>query len=83
MLIADYMTHDGDYKPMNRRGMMDGSSAFLKMSFETTATFMTQAAQMGEVETLKSPSANIVLGNPVKAGTGMMDLVYHIPEEQQ
>ena len=82
MLIADYMTHDGDYKPMNRRGMMDGSSAFLKMSFETTATFMTAAAQMGEKETLKSPSANIVLGNPVKQGTGAMDLIYHIPEEQ-
>jgi DNA-directed RNA polymerase I subunit RPA1 len=83
MLIADYMTHDGDYKPMNRRGMMDGSSAFLKMSFETTATFMTAAAQMGEKETLKSPSANIVLGNPVKQGTGAMDLIYHLPEDQQ
>jgi len=78
MLIADYMTHDGDYKPMNRRGMMDGSSAFLKMSFETTATFMTEAAMKGEVETLKSPSANIVLGNPVKAGTGAMDLIVKV-----
>ncbi|GMH79659.1 hypothetical protein TL16_g12057 [Triparma laevis f. inornata] len=63
-LIADYMTFDGDYKPMNRRGMIDGSSAFLKTSFETTATFMTDAAVRCEKESLMSPSANIVLGNP-------------------
>ncbi|GMH57319.1 hypothetical protein TrST_g8289 [Triparma strigata] len=74
-LIADYMTFDGDYKPMNRRGMIDGSSAFLKMSFETTATFMTDAAVRCEKESLMSPSANIVLGNPVKQGTGLCDLI--------
>ncbi|GMI13184.1 hypothetical protein TrLO_g9208 [Triparma laevis f. longispina] len=74
-LIADYMTFDGDYKPMNRRGMIDGSSAFLKMSFETTATFMTDAAVRNEKECLMSPSANIVLGNPVKQGTGLCDLI--------
>jgi DNA-directed RNA polymerase I subunit RPA1 len=35
-LISDYMTFNGEYKPMNRRGMVDGSSAFLQMSFETS-----------------------------------------------
>ena len=78
MLIADYMTFDGGYKPMNRRGMMDGSSAFLQMSFETTANFMTEAAKKGQTENLKSPSANIVMGNPVKQGTGLMDLIVRV-----
>mmetsp|Transcript_317 Transcript_317/g.575 ORF Transcript_317/g.575 Transcript_317/m.575 type:complete len:262 (+) Transcript_317:3-788(+) len=78
MLIADYMTFDGGYKPMNRRGMADGSSAFLKMSFETTAAFMTDAARAAETERLMSPSANIVMGNPVKQGTGICDILVSV-----
>jgi len=74
-LISDYMTFNGEYKPMNRRGMVDGSSAFLQMSFETTATFMTAACLKGQKEELNSPSANIVLGNPIKAGTGAFECI--------
>ena len=74
-LISDYMTFNGDYKPMNRRGMVDGSSAFLQMSFETTTSFMTEAAMHNQREELQSPSANIVVGNPVKAGTGAFECI--------
>ena len=35
-LIADYMTCTGQYRPMNRAGMVGGSSPFLQMSFEST-----------------------------------------------
>ncbi|GMI28870.1 hypothetical protein TeGR_g3546 [Tetraparma gracilis] len=74
-LISDYMTFGGEYKPMNRRGMQEGSSAFCQMSFETTSSFMTEAAMKNQKETLQSPSANIVLGNPVKAGTGAFQCI--------
>jgi DNA-directed RNA polymerase I subunit RPA1 len=74
-LIADYMTFEGDYKPMNRGGMADISSPFLQMSFETTANFMTEAALSGRKEPMMSPSANIVLGRPIRHGTGAFDLL--------
>ena len=72
-LIADYMTYNGDYRPMSRHGMKENSSAFLQMSFETTAAFLVEAALNGTVEPLASPSANIVMGKLVKHGTGAFD----------
>ena len=74
-LIADYMTFDGGFKAMNRSGMADSSSPFLQMSFETTANFMMDAALGSQVEHLVSPSANIVLGRPIRHGTGAFDLL--------
>ena len=57
------MTRTGSYLAMNRMGMHDCSSPFLQMSFETTATFLTKAAQEGASDAQQSPSARIVLGN--------------------
>ena len=56
------MTRTGSYLAMNRMGMHDCSSPFLQMSFETTATFLTKAAQEGASDAQQSPSARIVLG---------------------
>ena len=72
-LIADYMTYDGEFKPMNRNGMADASSSFLQMSYETTANFMIDAAMNNRQEAMMSPSANIVLGRPIKHGTGAFE----------
>jgi DNA-directed RNA polymerase I subunit RPA1 len=74
-LIADYMTFEGDFKAMNRGGMVDVGSSFLQMSFETTAGFMTEAANQGRKELLQSPSGNIVMGRPIRHGTGAFDLL--------
>ncbi|CAB9506211.1 DNA-directed RNA polymerase subunit beta' (Fragment) [Seminavis robusta] len=74
-LIGDYMTNEGGYKPMNRIGMEQTGSTLLQMSFETTAHFLTQAACIGRKDNLDSPSANIVLGRPIKHGTGAFDVL--------
>jgi DNA-directed RNA polymerase I subunit RPA1 len=74
-LIADYMTYEGGYKPLNRIGMEEMTSTLLQMSFETTAHFLTQAACGGRKDELESPSANIVLGRPIKHGTGAFDVL--------
>ena len=42
-LIADYMTFEGGYKPFNRIGLASNTSPFLKMSFESTCKFLTDA----------------------------------------
>eukprot|EP01035_Chromulina_nebulosa_P018336 gene18336-24027_t len=75
-LIADFMTNKGLYQPMNRYGMVEKpDSSLLQMSFETTCTFLVQAAQQGKVDTLESPSAQLVVGGIAKVGTGCFDVM--------
>ena len=74
-LIADYMTQDGSYRPMNRGGMENIESPFLQMSFETTTHFLNNAALYGVSDSMKSPSACISTGKVIKAGTGVFDIV--------
>lgn len=74
-LIADFMTYDGEYKPMNRIGMTDISSTFLQMSFESTSVFMVDAALNKRTDPMMSPSSNIVLGHPIRHGTGAFECI--------
>lgn len=76
MLIADFMTHSGCYRPMSRKGSIaDSTSLFLKICFETASNFIVEAACHGQVDNLDSPSARICLGLPVKMGTGCHELI--------
>lgn len=74
-LIADYMTHEGGYKPLNRSGIESCASPLLKMSFETTMKFLHDATIHGEQDNITSPSASIILGKPPRCGTGMFELL--------
>jgi DNA-directed RNA polymerase I subunit RPA1 len=74
-LIADHMTHMGGYRACNRIGIEASTSPFLKISFETAASFLVSATLHGDVDPLTSPAARIVLGRPVGVGTGSMELV--------
>lgn len=40
-LVADYMTFQGGYRPLNRMGIDANTSPLQKISFETSMTFMT------------------------------------------
>ena len=77
-LIADYMTHEGGYKPLNRSGIESCASPLLKMSFETTMHFLTQSTLHNDVDKLTSPSASIILGKPPMCGTGAFELHAHL-----
>ena len=74
-LIADYMTQDGSYRPMNRGGMKNIESPFLQMSFETTTNFLMDSILNGHSDSMRSPSACISTGKVIKAGTGCFDIV--------
>ena len=73
-LIADFMTRTGGYVPLNRGGMSECTSPFVQMSFETTCSFLTKAAIEGGYDNMQSSSAQIVLGNVAKVGTGAFDV---------
>ena len=78
-LIADYMTVHGDYRALNRGGIDSNTSAFQKMTFETSMQFLTSAALCGDTDWMQSPSACIVMGKPVNCGTGSFELLQPLP----
>ncbi|CAK4067593.1 unnamed protein product [Aphanomyces euteiches] len=74
-LLADYMTHYGDYMPLNRNGMGRKGSSFQQITFETSMKFLTAAATGNLSDAVDGPSARLVLGQPVKLGTGSFSLM--------
>jgi DNA-directed RNA polymerase I subunit RPA1 len=74
-LIADYMTQDGAYRPMNRTGMENMESPFQQMSFETTTHFLNNAVLYGNSDSMKTPSACISTGKVMHGGTGSFHIV--------
>ena len=80
-LVADYMTRNGQYVPMNRAGMHECSSPFLQMSFETTCEFLTKAVCEGTSDKMESSTSRIVLGSVPKVGTGCFDVMLPLVPE--
>ena len=77
-LLADYMTVSGEFRPLNRSGLSSSTSAFQKMTFETSISFLREAALLSDTDRLHSPSARIVVGEPVACGTGAFELMQPI-----
>ena len=78
-LIADAMTSGGGFRPFNRQGMDHGTaSPLLKMTFETTLSYLISSTLMRDWEELRGPSARIVMGMPVEQGSGAVHLCQDI-----
>ncbi|TDG42262.1 hypothetical protein AWZ03_011321 [Drosophila navojoa] len=77
-LIADYMTFDGTFQPLSRRGMEHSSSPLQQMSFESSLQFLRSAAGFGRPDELNSPSSRLMVGLPVRNGTGAFELLTRI-----
>ncbi|XP_015122909.1 DNA-directed RNA polymerase I subunit RPA1 [Diachasma alloeum] len=73
-LIADYMTFDGSFQPMSRKGMENSASPLQQMSFESSLTFLKSATLQGKRDDLTSPSSRLMLGQPCRTGTGAFDV---------
>lgn len=77
-LIAAYMTFSGTYQPLSRKGMEDGASPLQQMSFESSLGFLKTAVLREKKDDLSSPSSRLMLGAPVKSGTGSFRLLQKI-----
>lgn len=77
-LIADYMTWSGQYKPLSRKGLEGSTSPLQQMSFESSLGFLKSAVTRHKFESLSSPSARLMVGRPIKAGTSCFNLLYKI-----
>eukprot|EP01086_Lenisia_limosa_P000703 TRINITY_DN1123_c0_g1_i1.p1 TRINITY_DN1123_c0_g1~~TRINITY_DN1123_c0_g1_i1.p1 ORF type:complete len:1304 (-),score=117.25 TRINITY_DN1123_c0_g1_i1:12-3731(-) len=78
-IVSDFMTHTGCYRPFNRMGMASMGSPLLKMSFETSAGFLTEAAlcpAQSSVDPLLTPASTIVVGKCLqRIGTSVCDIL--------
>jgi DNA-directed RNA polymerase subunit A" len=79
MLIADLITHSGEIMGTVRTGVMrEKSSPFARAAFEETVTHLLNAAFKGEREELQGVVENIIVGRPVKVGTGIVELIMKV-----
>lgn len=76
LLLADLMTVSGEIKGIVRTGITrEKYSPFARAAFEETVKHLLDAAFKGEKEYLQGVVENIIVGQPIKVGTGIVDLI--------
>jgi DNA-directed RNA polymerase subunit A" len=76
ILLADLMTYDGSIRGIVRTGITrEKASPFARAAFEETIKHLLDAAFAGQKEILQGVVENIIVGQPIKVGTGMVELV--------
>ncbi|MCU4717653.1 DNA-directed RNA polymerase subunit A'' [Halapricum hydrolyticum] len=75
MLVADIMTNDGEIESIGRHGISGSKDSVLaRAAFEVTVSHLLDAAIHGEVDGLDGVTENVIVGKPIKLGTGDVDL---------
>ncbi len=75
MLVADIMCCDGTIRSIGRHGVSGRKgSVFARASFEETVKHLLQASMTGEQDILDGVVENIIIGQPVRVGTGLPKL---------
>ncbi len=76
MLVADVMTADGELRQIGRHGVAGEKQSILaRAAFEMTVNNLLEAAVKGEVDGLRGITENIIVGQPIKLGTGDVELI--------
>jgi DNA-directed RNA polymerase subunit A" len=75
MLVSDIMTNDGTIQSIGRHGISGNKESVLaRAAFEVTVNHLLDAAIYGEADDLNGVIENVIVGKPVKLGTGDVDL---------
>jgi len=75
MLVADIMTNRGTIESIGRHGISGNKESVLaRAAFEVTVNHLLDAAIHGEVDDLDGVTENVIVGKPIKLGTGDVDL---------
>lgn len=79
MLLADMMTWTGHVRQVGRMGIAgEKPSVLARATFETTVQKLVESAVMGEEDVLPSVTENIIIGQIIPVGTGIVQ-VYMSP----
>jgi DNA-directed RNA polymerase beta' subunit len=75
-LLCDVMTAKGRLMSIDRYGINKNNIGPLaKASFEETGDVLVKAAVYGETDPVSGVSANIMLGQPIRGGTGFVEIL--------
>ncbi|OUJ18934.1 DNA-directed RNA polymerase subunit A'' [Methanonatronarchaeum thermophilum] len=75
MLVADVMTTTGRLKQIGRHGVSgDKESVLARAAFEVTVKHLLNAGKKGQSDELKGIPENVIVGQPIELGTGVVDL---------
>ncbi|UCD25994.1 MAG: DNA-directed RNA polymerase subunit A'', partial [Candidatus Bathyarchaeota archaeon] len=75
MLVSDIMTSTGDVRQIGRHGISgEKSSVLARAAFEITVPNIVEAALRGESDPLKGVTENVIVGQSIPIGTGLVDL---------
>jgi DNA-directed RNA polymerase subunit A" len=76
MLVSDIMTVDGEVKQIGRHGVSgEKASVLARAAFEVTVNHILDAAVRGDVDDLRGVTENVIVGQPIRLGTGDVQLV--------
>lgn len=75
MLLADIMTWTGRVRQVGRMGIAgEKPSVLAKAAFEMTVQKLAEAAVEGEIDPLIGVTENVIIGQPVPVGTGIVEI---------
>ena len=75
MLLSDMMTKEGELNGTTRYGIMGNKDSILARSvFEETKKHLREGSLRGDIDDLDGVIENILVGQPMPNGTGMIDL---------
>ncbi|BAK54217.1 DNA-directed RNA polymerase subunit A'' [Sulfurisphaera tokodaii] len=79
LLVADIMTRTGVVRQIGRHGVTgEKSSVLARAAFEVTVKHLLDAAARGEMEEFKGVVENIIIGQPIRLGTGIVELTMRL-----
>jgi len=81
MLLADAMCLEGEIQQIGRHGITgEKASVLARASFEVTTGHLLEAAREGEKDRLNGVTENVIVGQPIPLGTGIVELIMKMPD---
>ncbi|MEM0112804.1 MAG: DNA-directed RNA polymerase subunit A'', partial [Fervidicoccaceae archaeon] len=79
LLVADIMTLTGKVRQIGRHGVSGEKTSFLsKAAFEMTTKHLFEASTQGKTDELKGVTENVIVGQIIPVGTGMVELYINV-----
>ncbi len=70
------MTCDGEVKQIGRHGLSGEKASILaRAAFEVTVNHLIDAGMRGEIDELDGVTENVIVGQPIRLGTGDVNLI--------
>jgi DNA-directed RNA polymerase subunit A' len=84
MLVADMMTSTGEVQQIGRHGISGKKASVLaRAAFEITVPNIVEAAVKGEIDPLAGVTENVIVGQSIPIGTGLVELYMSTFEKQE